>query len=79
MKKTFMTLVIISMLAVSLTGCTGVNNDDNAIPDLVPSPNASPYDMVPDDIVPDVSPNVPGYGNNGNPVPQVSPVPQLTQ
>jgi hypothetical protein len=89
MKKTFMTFVIICMLAVLLTGCTGVNNDNNGIPDLVPSPMVSP---VPDnnapgygndgDLVspmPGVSPNVPGYGNNGNPVPQVSPVPQLTQ
>ena len=68
MKKTFMTLVIICMLAVLLTGCTGVNNNKDVIPDL---PNASPY-ASPYDMLPDVTPNVSNYGNNGG---LISPMP----
>lgn len=89
MKKTFMTLVIICMLVALLAGCTGANNDNDVIPDMPnASPNASPFDVLPD-----VSPNMPGYGNEGgltSPMPDanvpgygdngnlVSPMPQLT-
>jgi len=73
MKKTFIALVIICVLAVFLTGCTGRIND-NVVPDTVPAPYVSPY-ASPYDMVPDVSPYVPGYGYNGNPV---SPGPQIT-
>lgn len=73
MRKTFITLLIICMLAVLLTGCTGVNDNDNVVPDVIPTPNMSPY----------VSP---GYGGNnngndlGNPdILPASPVPNLTQ
>lgn len=52
-----MTLVIICMLAALLTGCTGANNDNNVIPDM---PNATSFDVLPG-----VSPGVPGYGNDG--------------
>ena len=89
MKKTLMTLVIICMLAVLLTGCTGANNNNDVIPDLPnASPYASPYDMLPD-VTPNVSDygndgglispkpdgNMPGYGNDGG---QASPMPMLT-